>query len=147
MSRFTDALDIILIEDAATGLPVLKDGRVQWRIAQPLIYDVGVEGSGETITVPAGATTDLASIPRGLWNLLPPDGPWTKAAVVHDFLYSTRGECELNGLRYRTRAAPYSRAEADGVLREAMAVVGVSALQRMIIWSAVRLGGGRGWGT
>lgn len=147
MSRFTDALDLELIEDAQ-GRPVLtSDGRVQWRIKDPLIYDVGVEGSGETITVPIGATTDLASIPRLAWAVLPPDGPWTKAAVVHDYLYRTKGTCVLGLVRTRTRPLPYTRAEADKILDEAMAVVGVGPVRRSIIYAAVRFGGGVGWGS
>lgn len=147
MSRFTDHLDLEMVEDGQ-GRPLLKDGRVQWRVSSPLVYDVGAEGSGETITVPAGAMTDLASIPRFAWSLgFPPDGGWTKAAVIHDFLYRTQGTCMLDGRRGRTRTAPYSRAEADGILREAMGVVGVPSWQRCVIWSAVRFGGAGGWGS
>jgi hypothetical protein len=147
VSRFTDHLDLEMLEDGS-GRPELKDGRVQWRVVSPLIYDVGAEGSGESITVPAGATTDLASIPRFAWSLgFPPDGGWTKAAVIHDFLYRTQGSCILNGRLGRTRTAPYSRAEADAILREAMGVLGVRAWPRFVIWAAVRAGGGRGWGT
>lgn len=146
MSRFTDHLGLTLLEDAK-GDPITKDGRCQWLVAAPLRYDVGAEGSGEVITVPAGATTDLASIPRFAWSVFPPDGPWLKAAVVHDFLYRSRGTCEMDGKVYRTRAEPYTRAESDGILREAMKVVGVGAFARGVIWSAVRLGGGSGWGS
>jgi hypothetical protein len=116
-------------------------------LASPLRYDVGVEGSGETITVPAGALTDLASIPRLAGILLPPDGPWAKAAVVHDWLYVTRGSCFLGALGGRTRAKPYTRAEADKILKEAMEVVGVPAWKRAVIYGSVRVGGAGGWGT
>jgi hypothetical protein len=135
VSRFVDHLGLELIEDA-NGRPVLtRDGRCQWRLLSQLTYDVGADGSGETIRVPADATTDLASIPRVFWSLLPPDGPWLKAAVVHDRLYRTQG------LRGR-----YDRAQSDGILREAMGVVGVPAWKRQVIWAAVRVGGGGGWG-
>lgn len=147
MSRFTNALDLQLLELPNGDPKLTEDGRCQWLVVDALIYDVGAEGSGETITVPAGATTDLASIPRFAWALFPPDGPWVKAAVVHDFLYRTRGLCALDRTVWRSRPAPYSRAEADGILREAMAVVGVSAWQRFVIWSAVRIGGASGWGS
>jgi hypothetical protein len=147
MSRFTDALDLQLIETPNGDPRLTDDGRCQWRVREALIYDVGAEGSGETIKVPAGATTDLASIPRFAWALFPPDGPWVKAAVVHDFLYRTKGTCKWGPVTCRTRLTPYSRAESDGILREAMAVVGVSAWQRFVIWSAVRVGGGLGWGS
>ena len=149
MSRFTTHLGLTLLEDA-NGDPVTKDGRCQWLVADPLRYDVGAEDSGETITVPAGATTDLASIPRLVSGILPPDGPWAKAAVVHDWLYSTRGEClrhESDGWTlYRTRRRAYTRAEADKILGEAMEVLGVPAWKRAVIYRAVRLGGQGGWG-
>lgn len=148
MSRFTDALDLQLVE-RANGDPLLTgSGRCEWKVIEPLVYDVGAESSGEAITVPAGALTDLASIPRFAWSLgFPPDGAWAKAAVVHDFLYKTRGACTLNGAVWRTREAPYVRAEADRILREAMGVLGVPAWQRFVIWAAVRFGGARGWGS
>lgn len=146
VSRFTDHLGLFLYEDA-NGAAITKAGRCQWLLASPLRYDVGAEGSGETITVPAGALTDLASIPRLAGVLLPPDGPWAKAAVVHDFLYATRGTCIAGTFTWRTRAKPYSRAEADKVLREAMEVLGVPAWKRAVIYAAVRVGGARGWGT
>lgn len=147
MSRFTESqLQLVLI-DAPDGRAETKGGRCTWRLAAPIAYDVGAEGSGETITVPAGATTDFASVPRLAWTLFPPDGPWLKAAVVHDLLYRTRGTCWWDGFNGRTRAKPYTRAEADGILREAMQVLGVSAFARGVIWSAVRLGGAGSWGT
>lgn len=40
----------------------------------------------------------------------------------------------------------YSRAEADAVFREAMSVVGVPAWRRTVMYRAVRMGGGGGWG-
>jgi hypothetical protein len=146
VSRFTDYLGLQMIEDVA-GRPVLTaDGRAQWSLIEPLSYDVGRESSGETITVPVGATTDLASIPRPAWSLLPPDGPWIKAAVIHDFLYRTRGTGVFAGRRWITRADGYSRAQSDQIFDEAMAVLGVPTDKRVIIFEAVRLGGGTGWG-
>lgn len=110
-----------------------------------LTYQTG-DDPKELITVPAGFVTDLASVPRPVWSIYPPDGPWVKAAVVHDFLYDTGGSGLWNQSTGITRVAPYSRAEADHVLREAMADRGVGPWERSVIWSAVRLGGGRAWG-
>ncbi|MFI4966713.1 MAG: DUF1353 domain-containing protein [Caulobacterales bacterium] len=146
MSQFTDHLGLQMIENAA-GRPILTgDGRSQWSLTAPLTYDVGREGSGETITVPVGATTDLASVPRFAWSLLPPDGPWTKAAVVHDFLYRTRGTGVFAGRCWITRRGGYTRAQSDRILNEAMAALGVRADKRLVIFVAVRLCGGSGWG-
>lgn len=56
----------------------------------PLQYlDDRPDGIPIHITVPMGFVTDLASIPRGLWNLFPPHGRYDYAAVVHDYLYRT----------------------------------------------------------
>lgn len=41
---------------------------------------------------------------------------------------------------------PYTRAEADAVFAEAMQVVGVPAWRRTVMYRAVRMGGGNGWG-
>lgn len=154
MSRFTAHRLGIELYDNARGEAVLRAGRCQWFLTRPLVYEVGAEGSGEDITVPSfdpdGLTdeaivalfmmgkafvTDLASIPRPVSGLLPPDGPWAKGAVIHDYLYVTRG---LGGR--------YTRQQADAILAEAMVVLGVPAWKRAVIWSAVRIGGGRGWG-
>lgn len=141
MSRFTAHLGLKLLEDD-NGHPVLTaDGRCQWETVGDLSYDVGAEGSGVTLYVESGAHTDLASIPRLAWSLLPPDGPWLKAAVLHDRLYRQRGDITRLG-----HPALYTRAEADGILSEAMGVLGVGARDRWLIYSAVRLGGGSGWG-
>jgi hypothetical protein len=34
VSRFTDHLDLQMLEDGQ-GRPMLKDGRVQWRVSSP----------------------------------------------------------------------------------------------------------------
>jgi hypothetical protein len=133
VNAFADGLDLTLVEDGA-GRPRLRDGRCVWALSTPLIYAAGPAGAA--VIVPAGYVTDLASIPRFAWSLgFAPDGPWAKAAVVHDYLYATRG---LSGR--------YSRAQADGILDQAMAALGVPAWRRAVIWAAVRLGGAGGWG-
>lgn len=146
MSQFTNVLALYLLEDPS-GRAVLRDGRCQWQLSRDIKYDVGAEFSGETITVPASFITDLASIPRPFRNMLPPDGPWAKAAVLHDALYASQGTCVFGGYGYRTRSTPYTRKEADDILREAMGVVGVPAGKQALIYRAVRFGGEKGWGT
>lgn len=87
------------------------------------------------ICVPAGFVTDFASIPRGLWNLLPPTGRYGKAAVVHDWLYQTRD----------AGTHLVWRDEADAVLREGMEVLEVRKLTRWAIYAGIRLGGWVAW--
>ena len=54
-----------------------------------LLKDVGVNiSSTGTITCEKGMKTDLASVPRIIWNLI---SPWdvARAATIHDHLYAT----------------------------------------------------------
>ncbi len=141
--RFGGKLVLVLLDKKFE--PSIKAGRSLWGLHDPLTYSP--TDYVHTIRVPPGFVTDLASIPRWSWILLPPDGPWLKGAVIHDFLYATRGTGVWKAHpRAITRAEDYSRREADDILREAMANRGVDMVRRNIIWLAVRLGGGSGWG-
>lgn len=84
----------------------------------------------ESIVVPAGFITDLASIPRPFRGVLNQNGNSRRPAVLHDFLYSTRS---------------VSRADADAIFRRALAAEGIGGLGRFIYWSGVRLGGRFAW--
>jgi hypothetical protein len=129
-----------------------KDGRCEWGVERPFVYQV--RGTQDLITVPPGFTTDLASIPSIAWPFLPPDGPWLKAAVVHDFLYKTcgKGQWKYEAYAFTRKGCTadkecYPRDEADKILRDAMEDRGVGPVKRAIIYMAVHLFGGSGWGT
>lgn len=98
------------------------DGR-NYRLLTMFQYDA----SGFTVTVPAGFLTDFASVPKILWNLLPPTGQYGKAAVVHDYLYRTPGLV--------------SKEIADATFLEAMGVLGVPWITRHLLYRAVSLFG------
>jgi hypothetical protein len=102
------------------GLPVT--------LAQPLVYVSAIVQ--DPITVPARFETDLASIPRVLWAVLPPTGKYDGAAVLHDWLY---------------RAGGVTREQADAVLLEAMEVLQVGRVARWLIYRSVRVGGAALW--
>lgn len=147
VNRFGGKLILVLLDNKYT--PSIRGGRSLWALFETLSYrpsnDVHV------ITVPRGCVTDLTSIPRVFWNLLPPDGPWVKAAVIHDYLYATQGTGQLPpgvpGSRQPVgiTRAPYSRAESDWILRDALANRGVDILRRNLIWLAVRVFGWIPW--
>jgi hypothetical protein len=103
----------------------LDDGR-NWRVDETFSFESEVLDA--IITIPIGFETDFASIPRAFWSWLPPTGKYSRAAVIHDFLYRTPGMA--------------TRAQADAVLREAMEILNVGWLTRQIIYNGVRLGGG-----
>ncbi|EOD5071623.1 TPA: DUF1353 domain-containing protein [Salmonella enterica subsp. enterica serovar Enteritidis] len=56
-----------------------------WRVHEPFEFYLSDDNS-DVISVPAGFVTDLATVPRIFWTLLPPDGKYTKAAIIHDYL-------------------------------------------------------------
>lgn len=121
-----------------------SDGRSEWTQRDVLVW---ADDDGSLITFGSGATTDLGSIPQFAWSFgFPPDGYGDRAYAIHDLLYRTQGTCEWTGFTWRTRAKPYNRAEADDILRRGLVVCGVPGWRARVIWAAVRLGGGRGWG-
>ena len=77
----------------------------------------------------AGFRTDFNSIPRGLWNILPPTD-YGEAAVIHDYLY------QFNGVE---------RGMADDIYREILTLLGAPRWKRRLMWSGVRLGGWWAW--
>ena len=57
-----------------------------WIVVEDMPYVIG--STTERIVVPKGFVTDFASIPQPLWALgLSPHGQYSRAAIVHDYLY------------------------------------------------------------
>jgi hypothetical protein len=104
----------------------------QWKLHHAFSYETH---AGILIEVPAGFLTDLASVPRFLWPIYPPFGSYTRAAVLHDWLYA----------EHRGRHNTYTRAAADTILWEAMVDCGTPWHVRWVVWSGVRLGGWSAW--
>lgn len=75
------------------------------------------------IEVSAGFITDLATVPRIFWILLPPDGKYAKAAIIHDWMYD-------NTLR--------TKKEADRIFLDGMTVLGAPKWKRTVMYWAVR---------
>ncbi|EAQ6128542.1 DUF1353 domain-containing protein [Salmonella enterica] len=76
--------------------------------------------------VPEMVMSLLSSVPRIFWTLLPPDGKYAKAAIIHDYLYD-------NALR--------TKKEADLIFLDGMTVLGVPRWKRTIMYWAVRMFG------
>lgn len=104
-----------------------------YTLFQPLVYQSA--GLQAEIVVPAGFQTDVASIPRPLWALIPKEGRYNRPAVIHDWLYTT---ATVSG-------KAIARADADHALKEAMHACGVRWTQRWAIYAGVRLGGALAW--
>lgn len=124
MSKFVTRL-------AATNLdPDFAGGRGLWELVEELVYES--DCAAMTITVPVGFRTDFASVLRLPVIYLLFGDKAHAPATVHDYLYNT-------GL--------VPRKLADDVFSEAMKVsTKLSAVERFLMWSAVRVFGGSHFG-
>lgn len=99
-----------------------------WQLDAPLAYYSLI--LGRLVTIPAGFKTDFASVPRLPIVYLAAGNKGNRAAVVHDWLYST--QC-------------VDRGTADRVLREAMLSCGYSDMLANSFYLAVRTFGESHW--
>ena len=100
-------------------------GRQLFRLHEPLSFHLRNDSAWNVmIIVPVGFDTDFASVPWGLRWLVPPEGLWDEASVVHDFLCKKR---------------LVSRFLADAIFREGMACLGVPLWRRLSMYYGVRL--------
>jgi Protein of unknown function (DUF1353) len=93
-------------------------------------------GERDVIHIPAGTRTDLASVPRAFWTLIPPHGAWEKAAVLHDHLCLELARC------YREGGMPQVNAvDADGLFRRVMREADeVPTVVAWVMYAGVRWG-------
>jgi len=119
VSKFTDILTVSPLADGKT-----------WVTKKEFGYDIGKEGSGNSIDVPIGFKTDFASVPRFLWVFLPRWGKYGNAAVIHDYCYWNQNRL---------------RKESDMIFREAMEVLEVPEYNIFLMYWAVRLFGWLAW--
>lgn len=125
---------MIDFKDAEVVVEQVDDSN--WKVREPFDY----QGKSEVFHVPVEQQTDFASVPRLFVWFLPRYGRYTKAAILHDYLW-----------RERASHHTLDYIDADGTFRRAMRDLGVPFLKRWIMWGAVRWGalckpGGRkGW--
>lgn len=110
----------------ATGPVLTYVGAGRYVTVGPTVY----VGTDETFTIPTGFPTDLASVPRIFWGLIPPTGVYEKAAVLHDWM------C----LRLAAGDSPISSHDVDGLFRRVMREAGVGLITRWVMWTGVRWG-------
>ena len=149
--------------------PMLQPLPKGYQVLEP--YTVCFNAKTETgglarfkVTVPAGFVTDLASVPRLLWAIVPRDGLHNGAAVVHDFLYQHRGRpqvplcgpdaCQtgstlerlsLHGYMPAGEDAKLTRKQCDEAFLYLMLAAGVSKGLAQTMYRAVRLFGWAAW--
>ena len=120
MSSFTSPLVTKKLEGC------FSEGGLQlYELTEGFSYDVSVKGKDTTIHVPIGFKTDFASTPKWSHRFLPPDGPWRKAAVIHDYMYSTG----------------FDRHTADTIFKEALLSSKINPATAWVFYLAVRVCG------
>jgi Protein of unknown function (DUF1353) len=109
------------------------------RFADPVYYLTSVIGWDpepaqssmfQSVRVPIGFVTDFASIPRLFWSLLRPDGTYSYAAVIHDYLYWEQY---------------LSRETSDAILKLCMEDFKIESTVINAVYAGVRIGGGFAW--
>ena len=115
MSRFLDELNVKETQRGKERVLILTE---------PFRYES--DYLGRVVEIPAGFSSDGASVPKALWWMYHPFGRYLKAAVVHDWF------CVTQKITYK---------EAAIVFREAMAVCGVNKWRRQKMYWAVKFFG------
>jgi hypothetical protein len=123
VSHFITTLDVRKLPRDGSA-----DGRGTWKLLAPLIYNSDL--LGRLVIVPAGFVTDFASVPRLPVAYLLTANCGHEAAVLHDFAYT---------------AHDMTRAQADDLFAEALAVGGEPGWRRGLMWAGVRVGGWWAW--
>ena len=119
----------VIQHDSFTDDLVVKSLGTKWELYRAFNFYY-LDGDKKTdVSVPVGFITDFASTPVWLYSFFPPIGLYNKAATLHDYLYNI--ECPV----------AITRREADLFFLQAMEVLKVPKLQRILMYLAVRLGG------
>ena len=100
-------------------------------LLQDYIYSI----NGYDIKVFRGFITDGASVPKSLQWLYNPFGKYIKAAVIHDYLYSTYNNTGIN------------RTLSDKIFRHIMKETGVDSRIVRKFYAAVKYFGATSWKT
>lgn len=110
-------------KDAVVNVEQMDDKN--WKLRRTLEY----EATGRTFVAEVDMETDFASVPRVFVWLLPRYGRYTKAAIIHDYLW-----------REGVKKREITLREADALFRNAMSELKVPFLRRWVMWAAVRWG-------
>lgn len=109
-------------------LDEFDEGRRVYMLTKEFTY---VTRHGEIITVPEGTKTDFASVPGWLRFIFPPDGPYLKAAVVHDYYYSR---------------AIGTKQEADHLFKDGMLALKIPRFKRFFLYHGAKYWGKGAYG-
>lgn len=104
-------------------LTIRPHGTSSWKLVEDLIY----EGADQRFVIPAGYVTDFATVPKFMRWLFDEHGPYTRAAIVHDWLITDA-----------IPAREVTSRDTDGIFRRIMREEGTPMPARWVMWTAVR---------
>ena len=127
-------------------LRVTDDGREEFAMERRIAYRDRHLGELLVPRVTSTFRTDLTSVPALFTWLVPKTGQHLPATLLHDGLVHSPGDVTY----VSSEGHVVLRAEADRVLRDAMADAGTALVRRWLVWSAVATatmlsGAGTGW--
>jgi hypothetical protein len=114
------------MEIKETKLILTPKGFNSWELAEDFIQNL----DNETIKVPKSFKTNLASVPRLFWSIIPPFGKYSQASVIHDYLYFSK---------------IYSKKESDKIFYKFMLQYGTYKWKAIVMYLAVKLFGSKAW--
>ena len=123
MSSFTEPLITQYLPDTKNWMLPAGAGFRYW---------LGEVDSGVGVDIPDFFITDGASVPRPLWNLVPPWGDHGQAAVLHDYL------CTYLTILVFGKPISITRKECDDIFLEAMGVLNVHPVKKYAMYYAIR---------
>ncbi len=112
-------------EDSKVDVEEIDETDVNWKLLKELKYT----GKTDLFVTELPMDTDFASVPKVFVWFLPRYGRYTKAAILHDYLW-----------RKAVPEGRITRLQADALFRRAMRDLHVAFLRRWIMWAAVRWG-------
>jgi len=117
---------------ASSKEPQLKafGDRSFWVLTEDYVYQF--PDSKVELKVPRGFVTDFASIPEPFRPVFSEKSAKSNAAIIHDYLYWDQS-C--------------GRGQSDQIMQVAMKDAGVSSVEVLLIYGALKLGGRSGWKT
>ena len=111
----------------------------EFEVARKFVWYLDYNKKNTYIIVPEWFITNLGTIPRLMLFFFSP----TKflAYILHDYLYSKEGVIIYHRPKEDDYHVPYTRKDADKIMREAIKVEGGLLLERNLIYWWVRIWG------
>lgn len=102
-----------------------------------LLADIEIELSNDqVIKIPKGYIWDLASVPRLLWGICPPDSDAELAFLIHDFLY----ENQIGSRKWADAEMLLWSKRTNGTNK-----ISIRNIDNYVRYYAVRLAGKKAW--